>query len=446
MTKFSHHPQQKPADKMALPLESTGLYSNSAWLIADKLIRLGFGLLVWMLLARQLGPTAFGQWNFAIAFAALFAVVAGLGFDGVLQRELIAEGADVPGLLGTAVILRLVAGCVSAVFCIAAAWWTRSAQPEVVALVALNALAFLLHSSQVVEYLFQARMQNRYSVVALNIAFLAATVLRILLLWYDASLFWFGATLVVEAAFAAVLLILSARRRVDPPISLWRYDQTIARHLLFESWPMLLSGMAVIVYMRIDQVMLASMVGDVAVGQFSAALKLSEVWYFVPAAILSAAFPMLLARRQQGREIYERYLQMLYDSMAWLGLAMAVLVTFTAPWIIDLLYGSEFSGAVQVWQIQTWAGITVAMSYVHSKWLLAEGLQRIGLLYTLAGCAVNLGLNFLLIPNYGAVGAAWATLATQIGLLPMQLFFPETRRNFFMMIRTATAPVRYWKK
>lgn len=425
-------------------MKYSSLYSNSVWLIADKILRLGLGLIVWMLLARHLGPAVFGQWSFAIAFAALFAVVAGLGFDGVLQRELLSENADMPGLLGTAVVLRFSAGCLSAVVCVSLAWFYRSAQPEVVALVGLNSLVFLLQFYQVVEYLFQARMQNFYTVVALNIAFIFTTLIRIIFLWYEVSLLWFGATLVIEACLAGILMYW-ASQRVNLELYRWRFDRTIALRLLSQSWPLLFSGMAVILYMRLDQIMLASMVGDEAVGQFSAAVRLSEVWYFVPGAILAAAFPVLLAKRKQGKQAYEYYLQVLYDVMAWGGLFVAVIVSFTAPWIVERIYGQEYSDVASIWQLQTWAGISVAMSYVHGKWLLAEGLQRIGLFYTLTGCIVNFNINLLLIPQFGAEGAALATLATQIGLLPMQLIFPKTRGNFLMMLKTIGAPLRYWR-
>lgn len=398
-----------------------------------------------MWLARQLGPTAFGQWNFAIAFAALFAVVAGLGLDGFLQRELVAEGADTAGLLGTAAILRLGAGSVSALICVAAAWEWRSHEAEVVELVGLNALVFVLQSSQVIDYLFQARMQNRYVVVAVNVAFVGATAVRIMLLWREAPLLWFGATLVLEAVLAAILL-LNAARRADLAPSRWRFDRLIARRLLSGSWPLLLSGMAVIVYMRIDQIMLASMVGDDAVGRFSAALRISEVWYFIPASIMTAAFPAMVAKRQLGEREYEAYLQRLYDGMAWLGIGVAVVLSLGATSLINVLYGSAYSESASVLRIQVWAGVAVAMSYVHGRWLLAEGLQRVGLLYTLVGCVVNLSLNTLLIPRYGAVGAAWATLAAQLGVLPVQMFFARGRRNFVLMLNAISAPVRLLRR
>jgi O-antigen/teichoic acid export membrane protein len=195
-------------------------------------------------------------------------------------------------------------------------------------------------------------------------------------------------------------------------------------------------------YMRLDQIMLSSMVGDAAVGQFSAALRISEVWYFIPMTILTAAFPTMMVKRQQGAAAYETYVQSLYDGMAWLGVGIAAVTSLLAPWIVGALYGESFSGSVTILRVQIWAGVTVAMSFVHGRWLLAEGLQRYGLLYTCVGAVVNIGLNLLLIPRYGAVGSAIATLATQIGLLPLQLVFPKARRNFVLMLRTATAPIR----
>jgi polysaccharide transporter, PST family len=418
------------------------VFRNSAWLIADKVVRLGLGLVVWMWLARAVGPEAFGQWSFAVAFAALFGVVAGLGLDGVLQRELIAKGTDAPALLGTAALLRMGVGGLACAACVGAAMLMRPGQGTFVGLVALNALVFVLQSSQVIDYMLQSRMKNRPAVVAMNAAFLVATSVRIALLLADAPLLWFGGTLVLEAALSAILL-LAAARSDGFAVTRWRFDAVVARRLLSESWPMLLAGMAVMMYMRIDQLMLATMTDDGEVGQFSAALRLSEVWYFIPAAIMTAMFPAMMNVRNEGAAAYEAFLQRLYDGMLWMAIIVAVVVGFAAPHLVVLLYGPLYAEAAPVLQVQIWAGTAVGMSYVHGKWLLAEGLQRLGLLYTLVGCIVNLGLNLVLIPRYGALGAAWATLATQIGVLPIQLVFPRGRRNFGLMMRALWAPLRW---
>lgn len=418
------------------------VFVNSAWLVADKVVRLGLGLFVWVWLARHFGPEGFGLWNYAIAFTALFGAVAVLGMDGVLVRELVRHPSKTGALLGTAMSLRLLASLLAATAAVGTLFWLRPAEWLPLLLVALNACVLVFQSSQVIDLHFQARMHTRPAVLAVNAAFLATTVGRLGLLVIEAPMEWFAASLVVEAALAAFLLVLayrSAERSKTP----WQFDVQVAISLLRESWPLLLSGMAVMVYMRMDQVMLASMAGDEAVGQFSAALRVAEVWYFLPAALISAAFPAMMKKRAESLEDYQQYVQRLYDGMAWLGLTVALAMTALAPWIVAVLYGPRFSPAASILTVQTWAGVAVAMSFVHGRWLLAEGLQRYGLIYTLVAACVNVGLNLLLIPRLGAVGAAWATLASQICVLPIQLIFPKARRNFVSMMRTAFAPLRW---
>ena len=405
---------------------------------------MGLGLIVTIWLARRFGPETFGTWNYAMAFAALFGAFASLGLDSVVVRELIRDEPNAGAILGTAAALRLGGGILALIGSVLAISWSRSGQWLPILLVTLNAAAFVFQSSQVVDYHFQARMHSRPAVVAVNAAFLITSVGRLALLAVKAPIEWFGVLLVAEAAIAAALLVTAYRADVAAR-QRWRFDKRVARALMAQSWPLLLSGLAVMVYMRLDQVMLASLAGDKAVGQFSAALRIAEVWYFIPMAIVTAAFPVMMKKKAEGRDTYERYLQRLYDGMAWLGIGVAIATTLSAPWILPLLYGSEFSQTPAILAVQIWAGVAVAMSFVHGKWLLSEGLQNYGLIYTLAGACVNIALNIILIPRLGAIGAAWATLATQIGLLPIQLIFPKARRNFLLMMLTLTAPYRVFR-
>jgi len=417
------------------------VFVNSAWLMADKIVRLGLGLVVWVWLARAVGPGGFGVWNYAIAFTALFGAVATLGMDGVVVRELLRPGADKAAITGTALSLRLGAAIVAACASMLTVALVRPDEWLPFILVSLNAAVIVLQSSQVFDFHFQARMHSRSSVIATNLAFLMASIARLILLAIDAPLEWFGVSLVGEASLAAALLARAYRADVQTG-SRWRFDPRLAARLLSECWPLLLSGLAVMAYMRLDQVMLAAIAGDEATGQFSAALRIAEVWYFIPMAIMTAAFPAMMKKKEEGQEAYERYVQALYDGMAWLGLAIAVLTTLTAGWFVPMLYGPAFSQSAAILSVQIWAGVAVSMSFVHGKWLLAEGLQRYGLIYTIAGACVNVALNLALIPRLGAIGAAWATLVTQIGLLPMQLFFPKARRNFRLMVGALIAPYR----
>jgi PST family polysaccharide transporter len=438
-------PGASPHPIDAASVVSTRLVAtNSAWLIGDKLLRLGLGLLVTVWLARHFGPETFGLWNYAIAFVAIFGAVAALGMDGVVVRELVREGADIGALLGTALWLRVATSSVLAVAATLLMAALRPGEWLPIVLVAANAATLVFQASQVLDYHFQARMRSRMTVIAANTAYIAATLLRLALLAADAPIVWFSATLVIEAALGGLLLWWAWRR--DNVTGLrWRWNANTARLLLRESWPLIFSSVAVIIYMRVDQIMLASIAGDHEVGQFSAASRIAEIWYFIPMSIATAAFPMIVARRAQGEVAYEGYVQRLYDLMAWLGIGVAAIVGVFAQSLVPMLYGAAYAEAGRILEVQIWAGVAVAMSFVHSRWLLAEGLQRYGLFYTGMAAVVNVMLNLILIPRYGAIGAAWATVCTQVGLLPIQVFLPKARRNFLLMMRTSTAPWRAWK-
>lgn len=431
-----------------LPIGSTMLrrlvLTNSAWLIGDKLLRLGLGLLVTVWMARHFGPETFGLWNYAIAYVAFFGAVATLGMDGVIVRELVREGADAGAILGTGLMLRIGASLVLGLAATVSMHWMRPDEWLPALLVGMSAAVTVLQSAQLFDFHFQARMHSRPAVIATNAAYLLAMALRVTLLLIGAPIEWFGATLVVEAALAAGLLWRAWRADTAGAVR-WHWATSVARLLLRESWPLIFSSLAVIVYMRVDQVMLASMVGDHEVGQFSAALRIAEVWYFIPMSIAIAAFPAIIAKRREDFAAYERYVQVLYDGMAWLGIGVAAIATALSGWFVPLLYGPAYAEAATILTVQIWAGVAVSMSFVHSRWLLAEGLQRYGLFYTAAGAVVNVALNLILIPEHGAIGAAWATVCTQIGLLPIQLLLPKARRNFVLMARSVTAPWRAWK-
>lgn len=158
------------------------------------------------------------------------------------------------------------------------------------------------------------------------------------------------------------------------------------------------------------------------------ALRLSEAWYFLPMVITTSLFPASINAKKVGRELFHSRQQRLYDLMVWLSVAVALPVTFLSPWIITFLYGDAFSDSAIVLSVHIWASVFVFLGVASSQWLVAENLQLYSLLRTGSGALVNIALNFILIPRYGIVGAAYAFLisyvvATYISLLP----FKETR-------------------
>jgi PST family polysaccharide transporter len=189
-------------------------------------------------------------------------------------------------------------------------------------------------------------------------------------------------------------------------------------------------------YMRIDQVMLGQMLGDHAVGIFSAAVRVSELWYFVPMAMLSAVTPALTAAHHAEEQDYRRKLMRFIGLMFWMGVAVAVVLMLASGPLIRLLYGSAYSEAAPVLAIHAWAGVFASVGVATSPWFVNRGLLKLKMVYTLIGAFANVALNSLIIPRFEVVGAAVSTLISY-GLVAVLLnaLNPQTRPVFQLQAR-----------
>lgn len=416
--------------------------SNTGWLFADHVVRMAVGLVIGVWMARYLGPEQFGLLNYAMAFVALFAVFANLGLNSIVVRELVKHPQDSDTTLGSAFVLQTIGSILALALIVVAIVLIRPEDEAAKLIVAVLGLSMLFKPSGIVQCWFESQVQSKYSVWVENSVFLTFSAVKVALIILQAPLMAFVWAVLAEALFVAAGLF-GIYAWQGGRLSAWQHQFQRARTLLRDGWPLILSGLAVMTYMRIDQIMLGQMLGDEAVGVYSAAVRISEAWYFVPAAIGASVFPAIIKARKQGEEIYYRNLQKLYDLMVLVALCVAVPMTFVSRWLVELLFGNGYQAAAPVLSISIWSGLGVAMSVIHGKWLLAEGLQKYSLLYAIAGALINVMLNLYLIPRHGLVGAAWATLCAQIAPIFLQLFIPSTRRNFRLMMHAMFVPYRY---
>jgi PST family polysaccharide transporter len=386
---------------------------NTGWLFGDRLLRMGVGLVVWMLMARYLGPGQFGSLNYALAFVSLFGAVASLGLNGIVVRDLVEEPEDAGTTLGTALVLQLAGGLLAFCAAVALIGLIRPDDSLVRLMVILLGSLMVFKATDVVKYWYESQVQSKYVVWVENSAFLLFAVVKILLILVQAPLIAFVWTLFAEGVFVSIgLLGMYAWR--EGSLHTWKGRARRAGQLLRDSWPLTLSALAVMAYLRIDQIMIGQMMGDDAVGIYSAAVRISEVWYFIPMAIVASVFPAIIEARKQEKSVYLQRLQKLYDLMVLLALLVAVPVTIFADGIMLALFGEAYQAAGAVLAVHIWAGVFVFLGVASSKWFLIENLQNHAFYRTALGLLVNVASNLLLIPKYGVMGAAIATLLSQV--------------------------------
>lgn len=417
---------------------------NFGWMAGEKAIRLVLNVGVGFFVARHLGVERWGLLNFALAVVGVVGLLAELGLEGVARRELIRDADGAPRLLVVVRRLRL-AGAGLAGVILAGLLLGGRFNAEESALLAIVALTFFQPAWSVGELWFQSRLEARSAMVAQLGALVVGAAARLWLVHQSAGVRAFAAVLVVEMVVAGIALDALARRAGLRRAGV-SFDTPTARRLVREAWPLLLSGFAVMLYLRLDAIMLRAMIGPAAVGVYAAAVRFTEIWYFVPGAVAASLLPSLLRARERGAQDYTERLQRIYDLNAALAYSFSIPLALAAPVVIRLAYGDAFAAAVPVLALHIWSSVFVFLGVARSQFLLNEGFTRFYLLATCAGLVVNAGLNWVLISRQGPIGAALATLVAQaVAAWLSSFFFAPLRQTGWMQTRALFIPFTWYR-
>lgn len=400
------------------------IVANTGWLVSGQLLRTAAGFVVGVFVARYLGPEQYGALWLAASFVALFSPLARLGLDQIVVRDIVRDPASRDTLLGTAFVLKAFAGVALVPVVTITATLARPGDSRIGWLALLAAFGLLLLAFDVIDFWFQSEVRSKYVVQARNIAYFLGAIARLAGVASGASLGFFAVVALLELVAYAIGRLVGYRI-VGQSLWAWRFDRAIARRLLRQSWPLIISGMAAVISLSLDQAMLGSMlpgeIGTHAVGVYSVAVRLAEMWYIVPAAIAISAFPAVVQARGNNPTLYKARMQRLFNLMTLISYGVAVLTVFLAKPVISL-YGTGYEDAAPILVILMWAGLWVSLGEVRSLAIQAEGLLVQSMLAILLGAAVNVGLNLLLIPRFAGLGAAVATFISQFVAMYLSSF------------------------
>jgi polysaccharide transporter, PST family len=420
------------------------ILANTGWLFIDQVARMGFGLVVGVWVARYLGPEQFGTFNYALAFVALIEVFATFGLDSIVIRNLVRNPSSRDEVLGTACLLKMVGGFLTLGLALTAISFFRPQDPLARWLVGILGARMVFQAFDVIDFWFRSQVQSKYAVWAKNTAYFLVVLVKISLILLKAPLIAFAWAMVAETGLGAAGLVIAYRFQ-GGTMQKWLASFHQVRELLRDSWPMIFSGFVVMVYARIDQVMLGQMADDKAVGVYSAAVRLSEIWYFVPVIIASSVFPSLVKSKELGQQEYLHRIQKYFDLNVLLAYVLAIPTSLLSSTIISFLYGDSYQGAENIFTILIWGSLFVFMGVARHQVLLTEGLLRFALVSTVLGAIANIILNIWLIPVYSGVGAAIATLVAQFIAAYLSSFFIKKFNNLgIMLTKSLIYPLRFY--
>jgi PST family polysaccharide transporter len=399
---------------------------NVWWLVTDKFVKAVAALFVGAWVARYLGPTQYGQLAYVFAIVSFFQVVSILGLDGIVVRDIARRRHEAAAILGTTFLLRFLVG-LSCWLGLVLFMLTKYGWSDVnVVLSILIGGGLIFQAADTIDLWFQSQTQSRRTVFAKFVAVLVSALLRVLFIHFKAPLVYFAFAFFVEFGICALALVLSYQRFQVGEKWTFQFKER-GRTLLSESWPFLISSVSVMIYFRIDQIMIRNMLGEQELGIYSAVILFSTGWYFISATVNSSLLPMMVRYKETDEKLFLKRLASIFRLLLILGLLISMMTIWQADNLIQVFYGAKYSSGVSVLSIHIFTIIPIFMSAGQNLWIYIEGKSALFLKQNLIGGAVSLLLNPYLIKEFGIVGAALGAVVAQTCAMMFANFFLDRK-------------------
>lgn len=385
--------------------------NNAAWIVGCRVVQAFLGFLISMFTARFLGPGKFGLINYAASIVAFVAPIMKLGLDAILVQELINTPEKDGEILGTALIMNFVSSIICALGVISFAYYTNPGEVDTVIVCALYSLMLIAQAVEMIQFWFQAKLLSKYTSIVSLIAYLLVSIYKTFLLVTQKSVYWFAVSNAIDYFVIGVVLLYIYKRIGGNRLS---FSKSLCQHMFTKGKYYIISGLMVTVFAQTDRIMLKMMLGETMVGFYSAAITCAGMTSFVFSAIIASMRPLIFEGKKENNRIYEHRTKQLYAIVVYFALCQSIVVALLAEPIVSVIYGQQYYQSISILRIIVW--YTAFSYYGGAKdiWILAENKQKYLIWLNLSGAVVNVGLNYMLIPIWGANGAALASLLTQI--------------------------------
>ena len=413
-------------------------FKNTGLLMIGRIGSLAIKMVTSIYVANYLLPERNGVLSTSSSYVFLFAALAGLGLDSFIVKELHQFPKKRDAILGTSFLLKSTAGliCVPLIFLV---WQFFPLTDIKYAFILILSFSGLFQSFTVVDAYFQSEVQSKYIMqVQIMGNIISAAIKFALVFIFQAELIYFVYAYTFDILLVSIGYVIMYHRK-GRNIFDWHFDKVLAKKLLFLSWPLIISGIMVSVYMKIDTIMLKEILGNDAgtkeAGAYATVVMFSEALNFIPVVIVSSLFPAILNARRDDPARYRKRLQNLFDLMVWLSLAFALFISVASPYIYSY-FKPEYATAAPVLAMHVWGSLFVFLGVASGQFLIAENLNKLTFIRTGFGAIVNIGLNLLLIPKMGMMGTAIATVIAYFSATFLIIFIPKTRPQGIMMLKS----------
>lgn len=410
--------------------------TNILWLFGDKILKVVSEILVGGWVAQYLGAEDFGLLNYAIAYAIIFNAISKFGITNILVRELVEKPNKKNDALGSAFVIRFF----TTLFCICCflilSYSIHQNDKTTFLILVIISLSLIGSLFETIDAFYQAMVKSKYMVLSKNIVLFSFIVIKVILILAEQPLEYFALAYSLEIIGFGLCMLLLYNQKYESLIN-WKFDFVMAKSLVRDSWPLMVSSLFISIYMRVDQIMLLYMSSEKEVGIYSAAIRISEAWNFIPVIICASFFPYIL-KEKKNESSYQNTLKRLYLIMIGASSVVIVVIWILADFIIGFLFGMEYIDSSLISRIHILGAPFGFLGVATSQYLVSENLTKVSLYRTLIGVIMNLILNYFLIPAYGGVGAAIATVFSYASVVLALTLFKDARGQIKIIFKAIT--------
>jgi len=412
---------------------------NSTILLIEKIIAIAVAFLSGVYIARVAGASVFGEYTYILSLVGLFSPLCVMGLNNITTQYVVKYPKNEHTFLMLILIIRGAGAFASLFIGVAIIAMFVDSQSMAISMMQLLALQ-CLQLFYAIEFFFLAKQKVVISSVIRVIALLVSSLLKILCVYWQSSIEMLVLAHGLSYVIVSLGYLIHYRKHAKQRRYMFRFRRAHFKRMLSlfhkGKW-LLMSGFAAVIYLKIDQIMLGQLKSVQEVGHYAAAARLSEFWYVFPILIANAYSSHLFKLHQQDRDKFQQFILLFLSALIAISLLISITVTLLSPFIIDIIFGSEYAPSAAVLSIHIFATIFIFQRAVLSKWLIATKLYQMSLFTHGFGAVTNVLLNILFIPKWGIIGAAWATVVSYMFASYVSLFFSAKTRPFAHLMTSA---------
>jgi PST family polysaccharide transporter len=379
--------------------------------VSENIVKMISQMIAIILISRVLGPTDLGTLMYCLSISTLFVFLTNFGLDILLVNLLKDNALKKRSYLLHTILIKLFFGVIATFIVNLLGFWLVD-NSDLLVLLTLS-LIHLFTPFLSLGTFFQSEGKSYFTAISLITGHLIGLALKAYIILKSGDLVLLALTYVLEIVASIILIFYFYKKfntkKQEKERLLFSFSRI--KNIVNRALPLVLSSALIMVYMKIDQIMLGSMINETEVGFYAAATRLSEAWYFLGITLISVYYPKILELgKSYGGDRFILEMTSFGRKIIFAALLLGLGTTLLSGWIINLLYGLAFEKSSLVLSISIWAVPFVFINAIITRVLIRNKMEKSVFLRSLSGVIVNIALNFILIPKYGAVGAAISTV------------------------------------